>query len=159
MQKMACLVDDKIDQFHRCMDGSVARYEYIASKYVQQDDKIVSICCSGQIFQRELQDTVGRICHETPDSNGIENTNGTSVYLHQVVSSTMGSFTNLVCDGYQSYQDCKKSPRMTQVLPKLEEVTNQIRQNKLQPKAKSLISVLLVILTDQKPANDDSKDA
>lgn len=57
MGKLTCLAPENLEQLHQCMDGSIARFEYVAN-LVEADNRISAICCLYQIFRRDIQETV-----------------------------------------------------------------------------------------------------
>lgn len=136
MAKMSCLTDDKIEQFHLCMDASIARFELIGNQ-VKADSRLPSLCCSYQLFSRDLDQVVEKACGKT---------GSTREYLHKLVGGTTGEFMQLVCEDHKSVRDCLASPKTKDTFKRLEQVTNQARQGKLKPRNKSLIPPLLVIL-------------
>lgn len=140
-RRMSCLADDKIDKFHDCMDASISRFEYIASDQVEQVAKLQSLCCSYQIFNRDVDATLNNICGKPSERKSSINQ-----YVLRIVGGTAGEFFSLICDGHRSLDDCKASKKTSSVLTKLEETTRLVQQNKLKPKNKSLIPVLLEIL-------------
>lgn len=141
LKKMSCMSDDKIDTFHGCMDASIGRFEYIASDKVNQESKLQSLCCSYQIFNRDVDSTLDKICGKPVDRKSSINQ-----YVQRIVGGTAGEFFSLICDGHRSLEDCKASRKTSSVLPKLEETTRLVTERKLKPKNKSLVPVLLEIL-------------
>lgn len=144
MDKMSCLTDDKIGQFHACMDGSIARFEFIRDR-VRPERRLPSICCSYQIFYRDVDDTLDRVCRRAGAGDAANK------FIHKIVGMTAGEFMSLVCDGHRSLDECRASDKTKDSLRQLEQVTKQVKQGKLAPKSKSLIPVLLDILDNSAP--------
>jgi len=140
MNKMSCLTDEKIPSFHSCMDASIARFEYIASR-VRQDARLASLCCSYQIFNRDVDATLDKICGKPSQRAG-----STNEFVSKIVGGTAGEFFGLICDQHRSLAECRASSKTSNVLNKLEEVSAKVSQGRLQPKNKSLVPVLLDIL-------------
>lgn len=141
IKKMSCLADDKIEKFHNTMDGSIARFEYIASKAIKSDARLPMLCCSYQIFNRDVEQTLNEICGKPARRQGSINE-----YVQKLVGGTAGEFFGLICESHRSLDDCKASKKTSAHLDKLEDITKQVRTGKLSPKSKSLIPVLLEIL-------------
>lgn len=137
LAKMACLSDDRIPGFHRCMDASIARFEYIESQ-ARPEHRLPGVCCSYQIFNRDVDATLSRICGSNSSSTG--------ELVHRLVSGTAGEFFSLICDQHRSLAECKASSKTGSMLPHLEDVTRRVEAGKLAPKGKSLVPVLLQIL-------------
>lgn len=146
LQKMSCLGDDKIDSLHSCMDASVARFEHIRS-HVRAEYRLPALCCSYQIFNRDLDTTMDRICGPRSASNE----GGIHEFMHKVVGGTTGEFFQLVCDNHRTMAECQASDKTRDTLKRLEQVTRGAKQGKVKPKSKSLIPVLLDILDSSEP--------
>lgn len=141
INKMSCLTDDKIEQFHLNMDASIGRFEFIASDKVKSDARLPSMCCSYQIFNRDLDNSLSRICGKPANRKG-----STNEYIQKIVGGTAGEFFGLICDNHRSIEECRASKKTNTVVPRLEDVTTKVIQGKLRTKNKSLIPVLLEIL-------------
>lgn len=141
MRKMACITDAQIGQLHACMDGSVARFDYINSNKVSADNKLQSLCCSYHIFNREVESTLDRICTKPVQRSG-----STHEFVERVVSGTAGEFMGLICDQFRSMDECRNSRKTANQLAKMEEITKLVNEGKLRSKNKSLVPVLLEIL-------------
>lgn len=154
-RKMSCLTDDKIDQFHLCMDASIARFEHIAGQ-VRSANRLPALCCSYQIFNKDVDETLSRLCPANvgrrqggPSGGGGQSE--TNQFVRKVVGGTAGEFFSLVCDNHRSLDECRASDKTRDSLKKLEQVTKQVRAGKVRPKSKSLIPVLLEILDNSEP--------
>lgn len=143
INKMSCLVDEKIGQFHSIMDASISRFEYIASDNVRSDSRLVSMCCSYHIFLRDVGNSLDKICGKPAQRRGSINE-----FIYKIVSGTAGEFFGLICDNHNSLDECRTSKKTNQVVGKLEEVTAKVYQGRISPKGKSLIPVMLRILND-----------
>lgn len=141
IRRMSCMADTKIEQFHGCMDASIGRFEYIASDKVQQVAKLPALCCSYQVFTRDVDASLDNICGKPVDRKTSINQ-----YVLRIVGGTAGEFFSLICEGHRSLDDCKASRKTNSVLAKLEDTTKMVNEHKLKPKNKSLIPVLLEIL-------------
>lgn len=140
VSKMSCLTDEKIGSFHGLMEASVARFEYVASK-VKPDSRLPAICCSYQIFNRDVDSTLDQICGKPSNVRG-----STKEFIQRIVGGTAGEFFALICENHRSLEECKASQKTQLVVPKLEEITIKVNEGKLLPKNKSLVPVLLEIL-------------
>lgn len=149
MARMSCLADDKIEPFHQCMDASVVRFEHISAK-VRHDNKLPGLCCSYQIFNREIDTTLNKICGKPPATASRKNS--INEFIGRIVGSTAGELFAIICDGHRSLEDCQRSPKTSTVLPELEELTVRVGQGKLKPKHKSFLPILLDIL-DSNPSS------
>lgn len=134
--KLGCMSDDKIGQFHECMDASIARFEFIRDQ-VRPDHKLPALCCSYQLFFVDTVETLNSICGAANEA--IE-------FVLKLVTGTTGEFLQLVCEGHRSMDDCKRSDKTKEPLRKLDQVTKLAKIGKLEPRAKSLIPPLLEIL-------------
>lgn len=141
LNKMSCLTDDKIGKFHANMDASIGRFEYIASDKVKPDARLPSMCCSYQIFNRDVDATLNSICGKPQVRKG-----STNEYVQKIVGGTAGEFFGLICDNHRSVEECRVSKKTGNVFGKLEDLTIKIYQGRIAPKGKSLIPVLLEIL-------------
>lgn len=139
MDKLSCLAPENLEQLHQCMDGSIARFEYVANR-VEADNRISAICCSYQIFRRDIQETVEKTC------NAYANVNQTAHYLHEIISTTTGELIDLVCGSYKSFEECKAKPKMANLVTTFTDITIKTKQRQIKPKAKSLISLFVNIL-------------
>lgn len=139
MDKLTCLEPNNLEQLHQCMDGSIARFEYVGNR-VEADNRISAICCSYQIFKRDIQDTVEKTCSSYP------NVNQTAHYLHEIISTTTGELIDLVCGNYKTFEDCKAKPKMANLVTTFTEITAKTKSRQIKPKAKSLISLFVSIL-------------
>lgn len=139
MDKLTCLAPENLEQLHQCMDGSIARFEYVANR-VEADNRISAICCSYQIFRRDIQETVEKSCTAYP------NVNQTANYLHEIISTTTGELIDLVCGSYKSFEECKAKPKMANLVSTFTEITIKTKKRQIKPKAKSLISLFVSIL-------------
>lgn len=154
MRKMACLSDDKIHEFHTCMDASIVRFEHIASSRVRTDQKLPSLCCSYQIFNRDLDNVLDKLCGKPSGSNIKPKTTSSKEYVQRIVGGTAGEFFALICEGHKSMGECRASSKTKQTLPKMEDLTSKTNAGKLAPTNKSLIPVLLTILDSTASASD-----
>lgn len=139
MDKLTCLAPENLEQLHLCMDGSIARFEYVANR-VESDNRISAICCSYQIFRRDIQETVEKSCVAYP------NVNQTAHYLHEIISTTTGELIDLVCGAYKTFEDCKAKPKMANLVSTFTDITIKTKKRQIQPRAKSLISLFVSIL-------------
>lgn len=139
MDKLACLAPENLEQLHQCMDGSIARFEYVANR-VEADNRISAICCSYQIFRRDIQETVEKTCSSYP------NVNQTAHYLHEIISTTTGELIDLVCGSYKTFEECKAKPKMANLVSTFTEITIKTKKRQIKPRAKSLISLFVSIL-------------
>lgn len=139
MDKLTCLAPENLEQLHQCMDGSIARFEYVANR-VEADNRISAICCSYQIFRRDIQETVEKSCVAYP------NVNQTAHYLHEIISTTTGELIDLVCGSYKSFEDCKAKPKMANLVSTFTDITIKTKKRQIKPRAKSLISLFVSIL-------------
>lgn len=139
MDKLTCLAPENLEQLHQCMDGSIARFEYVANR-VEADNRISAICCSYQIFRRDIQDTVEKSCQAFP------NVNQTAHYLHEIISTTTGELIDLVCGSYKTFEECKAKPKMANLVLTFTEITSKTKKKQIKPRAKSLISLFVNIL-------------
>lgn len=139
MDKLTCLAPENLEQLHQCMDGSIARFEYVANR-VEADNRISAICCSYQIFRRDIQETVEKSCSTYP------NVNQTAHYLHEIISTTTGELIELVCGSYKTFEECKAKPKMANLVTTFTDITVRIKKKQIKPKAKSLISLFVNIL-------------
>lgn len=147
LNKMGCLTDDKIGQFHLCMDASISRFEYIRSS-VKQENRLPGLCCSYQLFNEDIDETVGRLC----PANIAGNTNNKiDEFIHKIAGGTAGEFYHLICDGLRSLEECRANDKTRDSLKKFQQITRQVKEGKTRPKAKSLIPVLLDILDNSDP--------
>lgn len=137
LDKMGCLSDEKIPSFHKCMDASIARFEFIESQ-ARPERRLPGVCCSYQIFNRDIDTTLSIICGP--------NSSNTGEFVHQLVSGTAGEFFNLICDQHRSLTECKASSKTGPMMAALEEISSQVESGKLRPRGKSLVPVLLEIL-------------
>lgn len=138
IEKLACLEAENLEQLHQCMDGSIARFEYVANQ-VESDNRISAICCSYQIFRRDIQDTMEKTCSGPK-------VNQTAQYLHEIISTTTGELIELVCGSYKSFEDCKAKPKMANLVSTFTEITLKTKKKQIKPKARSLISLFVNIL-------------
>lgn len=139
MEKLTCLEPDNLEQLHQCMDGSIARFEYVANK-VEADNRISAICCSYQIFKRDIQETVEKTCSR------FKNVNQTAHYLHEIISTTTGELIDLVCGSYKTFEECKAKPKMASLVSTFTDITMKTKKKQIKPQAKSLISLFVGIL-------------
>lgn len=139
MDKLTCLAPENLEQLHQCMDGSIARFEYVANR-VETDNRISAICCSYQIFKRDIQETVEKTC------SAYQNVNQTAHYLHEIISTTTGELIDLVCGSYKTFEECKAKPKMAELVSTFTEITTKTKKKQIKPKAKSLISLFVGIL-------------
>lgn len=139
MDKLTCLAPENLEQLHQCMDGSIARFEYVANR-VEADNRISAICCSYQIFKRDIQETVEKTCQ------AYQNVNQTAHYLHEIISTTTGELIDLVCGSYKTFEECKAKPKMANLVSTFTEITMKTKRKQIKPKAKSLISLFVSIL-------------
>lgn len=139
MDKLTCLTAENLEQLHQCMDGSIARFEYVANR-VESDNRISAICCSYQIFRRDIQETVEKSCVAYP------NINQTANYLHEIISTTSGELIDLVCGGYKTFEECKAKPKMANLVSTFTDITAKTKKKQIKPRAKSLISLFVSIL-------------
>lgn len=139
MEKLTCLAPENLEQLHQCMDGSIARFEYVANR-VEADNRISAICCSYQIFRRDIQETVEKSCSAYP------NVEATAHYLHEIISTTTGELIDLVCGAYKTFEDCKAKPKMAALVSTFTDITSKIKKKQIKPKARSLISLFINIL-------------
>lgn len=139
MQRMSCLKGERVNDFHRCMDASVTRFEYIA-KEVPSENKLPALCCSYQVFFVDMEETLAQIC-----GNGRTGSEA-SKFVQKFVTGTTGEFLRLVCDDHRSMEDCRTSPKTRDILKQLQDLTKRVKQGKLAPRGKSLIPPLLDIL-------------
>lgn len=139
MEKLTCLEPDNLEQLHQCMDGSIARFEYVANK-VEADNRISAICCSYQIFKRDIQETVEKTCSK------FKNVNQTAHYLHEIISTTTGELIDLVCGSYKTFEECKAKPKMANLVSTFTDITMKTKRKQIKPQAKSLISLFVGIL-------------
>lgn len=139
MDNLTCLAPENLEQLHQCMDGSIARFEYVANR-VEADNRISAICCSYQIFRRDIQETVEKTCSAFP------NVNQTAHYLHEIISTTTGELIDLVCGSYKSFEDCKAKPKMANLVTTFTDITLKTKKRQIKPRAKSLISLFVSIL-------------
>ena len=139
MDKLTCLSPANLEQLHQCMDGSIARFEYVANR-VEADNRISAICCSYQIFKRDIQETVDKTC------SSYKNVNQTAHYLHEIISTTTGELIDLVCGNFKTFEECKAQPKMGALVSTFTEITVKTKKNQIKPKAKSLISLFVGIL-------------
>lgn len=139
MDNLACLAPENLEQLHQCMDGSIARFEYVANR-VEADNRISAICCSYQIFRRDIQETVEKTCSSYP------NVNQTAHYLHEIISTTTGELIDLVCGSYKTFEECKAKPKMANLVSTFTEITIKTKKRQIKPRAKSLISLFVSIL-------------
>jgi len=139
MDKLTCLAPENLEQLHQCMDGSIARFEYVANR-VEADNRISAICCSYQIFRRDIQETVEKSCINYP------NVNQTANYLHEIISTTTGELIDLVCGAYKTFEDCKAKPKMANLVSTFTDITIKTKKRQIKPRAKSLISLFVSIL-------------
>ena len=139
MDKLTCLEPSNLEQLHQCMDGSIARFEYVANR-VEADNRISAICCSYQIFKKDIQETVEKTCSSFP------NVNQTAHYLHEIISTTTGELIDLVCNSYKTYEECKAKPKMAALVTTFTDITIKTKKKQIKPRAKSLISLFVGIL-------------
>lgn len=139
VDKLVCLEPDNLEQLHQCMDGSIARFEYVANQ-VESDNRISAICCSYQIFRRDIDETVQKTCSNYPRINQ------TAQYLHEIISTTTGELIELVCGSYKTFEECKSKPRMANLVSTFTEITSKTKTKLIKPRAKSLISLFVNIL-------------
>lgn len=139
MDKLTCLAPENLEQLHQCMDGSIARFEYVANR-VEADNRISAICCSYQIFRRDIQETVEKSCTAYP------NVNQTAHYLHEIISTTTGELIDLVCGSYKTFEECKAKPKMASLVSTFTDITIKTKKRQIKPKARSLISLFVSIL-------------
>lgn len=139
IDKLACLDSKNLEQLHQCMDGSIARFEYVANQ-VETDTRISAICCSYQIFRRDIQETVEKTCVGSADVNQ------TAHYLHEIISTTTGELIELVCGSYKTFEDCKAKPKMANLVTTFTEITIKTKKKQIKPRARSLISLFVNIL-------------
>lgn len=139
MDKLSCLSPENLEQLHQCMDGSIARFEYVANR-VEADNRISAICCSYQIFKRDIQETVEKTCSAFP------NVNQTAHYLHEIISTTTGELIDLVCGAYKTFEECKAKPKMANLVTTFTDITTKTKKKQIKPRAKSLISLFVSIL-------------
>lgn len=149
IRKMTCLRGSNIDQYHSRMDGSIARFEFILEK-VPTDSKFVSLCCSYLIFDRDLSETLNRICpvpaKPAAASGPKSDREASREFISKVVSSSAGEYYAMFCDSYQSLDECRNSPKTAGPLKGLEETTTKAYQGKVRPKSKSLVPIMLAII-------------
>lgn len=139
LNKMSCLNGNKIGKFHSVMDASVARFEHIDSDQVKPDDKLLALCCSYQVCQRDVDTTMYKVCGSRDHS--------TKDFIKKIANSAGGEFYNLICEGHRSIDECRASDKTAQALAQFEDITAKVHDNKLSPKAKSMIPVLMRILS------------
>lgn len=139
MDNLTCLAPENLEQLHQCMDGSIARFEYVANR-VEADNRISAICCSYQIFKRDIQETVEKTCSK------FNNVNQTAHYLHEIISTTTGELIDLVCGSYKTFEECKAKPKMAALVSTFTDITLKTKKKQIQPRAKSLISLFVGIL-------------
>lgn len=139
MDKLTCLAPENLEQLHQCMDGSIARFEYVANR-VEADNRISAICCSYQIFKRDIQETVEKTC------SSFKNVNTTAHYLHEIISTTTGELIDLVCGSYKTFEECKAKPKMAELVSTFTDITTKTKKKQIKPKARSLISLFVGIL-------------
>lgn len=139
MDKLTCLEPGNLEQLHQCMDGSIARFEYVANR-VEADNRISAICCSYQIFKRDIQETVEKTC------SSFQNVNQTAHYLHEIISTTTGELIDLVCNSYKTFEECKAKPKMAALVSTFTDITIKTKKKQIKPRAKSLISLFVGIL-------------
>lgn len=139
LNKMSCLNGSKIGKFHSVMDASVARFEHIDSDQIRPDDKLISLCCSYQVFQRDVDTTMDNVCGSRDHS--------TKDFIKKIANSAGGEFYNLICEGHRSIEECRASEKTSQALSQFEDITARAHEGKLRPKAKSMIPVLMSILS------------
>lgn len=139
IDNLTCLAPENLEQLHQCMDGSIARFEYVA-KRVEADNRISAICCSYQIFKRDIQETVEKSCVAYP------NVNQTAHYLHEIISTTTGELIDLVCGSYKTFEECKAKPKMANLVVTFTDITAKTKKKQIKPRAKSLISLFVNIL-------------
>lgn len=137
LNKMACLTDDKILSFHHCMDASIARFEYIDA-HARSHTKLPGICCSFQLFNRDLDTTLSSLCGDKASTTG--------EFVHKLVSGTAGEFFSLICDQHRSLAECKASSKTAPMMEGMESIQGLVHAGKLKPKNKSLVPILLQIL-------------
>lgn len=140
MKRMSCLTDDKIQTFHSTMDASIARFEFISSK-VKSDLRLPALCCSFQIFSRDTETTLDKLCGKPVDRK-----TSTQEFVQKIVGGTTGEFLGLICENLRSIDECKVSVKTSQSMMELEDVTSSVASGKLRPKNKSLIPVLIEVL-------------
>ena len=160
VNKLSCLTDDKIEQFHKTMDGSIVRFELIRSAAIETQAKLPALCCSYAIFNRDLDEVVTKICGKraakptrgtaaAAAASGAEASAGaldTHEYLESLVGGTAGEFFSLICESHRSLKDCQQSTKTRDSLNLLEQATRNARAGKTKPQSKSLVPVLLDIL-------------
>lgn len=139
MDNLSCLAPENLEQLHQCMDGSIARFEYVANR-VEADNRISAICCSYQIFRRDIQETVEKTCAKYP------NVNQTANYLHEIISTTTGELIDLVCGSYKTFEECKSKPKMASLVSTFTDITVKTKKKQIKPRAMSLISLFVGIL-------------
>lgn len=139
MDNLTCLAPENLEQLHQCMDGSIARFEYVANR-VEADNRISAICCSYQIFKRDIQETVEKTCSK------FKNVNQTAHYLHEIISTTTGELIDLVCGSYKTFEECKAKPMMAALVSTFTDITVKTKKKQIKPRAKSLISLFVGIL-------------
>lgn len=139
MDNLSCLGPENLEQLHQCMDGSIARFEYVANR-VEADNRISAICCSYQIFKKDIQDTVEKTCSAS------KSVNQTAHYLHEIISTTTGELIDLVCGSYKTFEECKAKPKMAALVSTFTDITIKTKKKQIKPKAKSLISLFVNIL-------------
>lgn len=138
LNKLSCLSDEtKIGQFHRVMDASLARYDHIKSSAVKSEFRLPTLCCSYQIFLKDLDETLNRICGTKQEANR---------FIKKLVTSTTGEFLNLICDDHKSIEECRASAKTRDSLRQLLEVSKRVKAGHLTPQSKSLLPPLLEIL-------------
>lgn len=148
MSRMSCLTDDKIETFHQTMDASVVRFEHISAK-VKHDNKLPALCCSYQIFNRDMDSTLNKICGLSTNQDAAQPAaNSINAFVHRIVGGTAGEFFSLICDNHRSLDECRRSTKTSDVLDSLEQLSTRVAQGKLTPKSRSLVPVLLEILDE-----------
>lgn len=158
MTNMACLKDEaRILQFHKCMDGSIGRFEFIMRE-VKSENRIPVLCCSYQIFFKDVDETLTRVCggsgaatngNRGALSNATAAASATAVankYVQKLVVGTTGEFIQLACDDHRSIEDCRASPKTRDYVDKLQQLTKRVKEGKQVLNHKSLLPPLLDIL-------------
>ena len=133
VNKMSCLSDEKIMNFHPLMDSSTARMEFIRGS-VKGEQSLPALCCSYQLFFAEAHEVIGRLCGSNAD------------YGENLIVDTVSDFLQLVCDSHSSLEQCRTSNKSKETLKKLENVTKLAKAGKIKNKTKSLVPPLIEIL-------------
>lgn len=140
MDRMNCLTStESIAKFHTFMDTGVARFEHIATDQVSADEKLMGLCCSYAIFQRELDSTMAQACRAGDRSS--------RDFIRKIATASVGEFYTLICEGLRTVDDCRESEKTRKLMQRLEDITANVKAKRLRPTSKSLVPVLLPILS------------